>query len=481
MVDQELSLFHDTPPQLSITDLRCSLPGPESLWLASDSQTWIANTQSLYGSSLPYLISDPAISPSLHDLFQEFLQDSLFSHRGSRSLTPQHLRLLLHPLQAMLCHIRQMLSCFGDSLPTRHRRSSSRGVTKSGTMQRLEEVQALLQRWYELSVSLSKATNQGECNVTHCNLILYHLISLNAVTDFPEIESIARQEGFDPSCSGRPGVISGNISTWDLSLRYKRAVYAREEALFHSGQSLRLLQAMEKGRRPSWWSAALYRATMVCWVEGLARSTTVSLNELPLDSVHFSSNATNQTSHTVSAGSPVAVHDESRSNISTGTSLDVPIDRTTPEDPTVYAFLCRGEGTPVLSWPAQPNCTVPLDRPGEVLKYACEILSKETSTRLGDGIRRKLIRLSEMWGEQIAVASIQHHHTPAASLSSSPPPREIDLAGTNTAMVGMSVSGGAKSPGVNSGAVSPGLSITHINPSAVGLGVSTPGVSVGAM
>ena len=101
-------------------------------------------------------------------------------------LTPVHMRLLLHPLQSLLCHIRQMLSCFSDTISSRC--SPSRGATKESTQLRLEEVQALLQKWYELSMALQKS-NPG-CHTTRCNLVLYHLISLNAVTNFPEIERL---------------------------------------------------------------------------------------------------------------------------------------------------------------------------------------------------------------------------------------------------------------------------------------------------
>ncbi|KAL2159122.1 hypothetical protein VTH06DRAFT_2881 [Thermothelomyces fergusii] len=32
------------------------------------------------------------------------------------------------------------------------------------------------------------------CPATRCNLIMYHLVSLNTVTDFSEIEKLARRE-----------------------------------------------------------------------------------------------------------------------------------------------------------------------------------------------------------------------------------------------------------------------------------------------
>jgi hypothetical protein len=45
MVGQELSLFHDISPFLSITELERPIPGPESLWLAKDPTEWFTAVQ----------------------------------------------------------------------------------------------------------------------------------------------------------------------------------------------------------------------------------------------------------------------------------------------------------------------------------------------------------------------------------------------------------------------------------------------------
>ncbi|KAI1639939.1 hypothetical protein F4809DRAFT_20387 [Biscogniauxia mediterranea] len=342
MVDQELSLFHDTPPMLSVSDLCAPMPGPELLWSAANAEQWMAAMQSIYGCTVnvnPQLLTTPSLTPSLYDLFQDFLHENL--SRRQSSLTPHQLRLLLHPLQSILCHLRQMLSCFSDVLSTR--RNTSRTVTKASTMLRLEEVQALLQKWYELSITYAKANST--CAVSKTNLVLYHLISLNAVTNFPEIERLARREGFDGSY-------------WELSLRHKRCIYQREESIFHCGQVCRLLRTMPVDRRPSWWSAALYRATLILWTDSISR----------LDP-NFQKRE--------DAGSPVAV------------------DQVTPEDPAVIAYLWGSDGIPVLV--QQGGAVTSLEKPGDVLDYATKMLEDGVSSRLGDGIRRKLIALGNNW------------------------------------------------------------------------------------
>ncbi|ORY65289.1 transcription factor Cmr1 [Pseudomassariella vexata] len=341
MVDQELSLFHDTAPMLSVSELCAPLPGPELLWMSANAEQWMAGMQSIYGCTAnvnAQLLTTPSLTPSLYDIFQDFLHDNL--SRRQSSLTPQQLRLLLHPLQSLLCHLRQMLSCFSDLLSTR--RTTARTVTKASTMLRLEEVQALLQKWYELSITYHK-TNPN-CPVSKTNLVLYHLISLNAVTHFPEIERLARREAFDGSY-------------WELGLRYKRCVYQREEAIFHSGQVLRLVRAMPVDRRPCWWSVALYRATLILWTDSVSRLD-------PNFQKHDS-------------GNPVA------------------IDQVTPEDPALIAYLWNGDGIPVLTH--RDGTTANLEKPNDVLSYAAKFIEEGISSRLNDGIRRKIVALGNNW------------------------------------------------------------------------------------
>jgi hypothetical protein len=345
MVDQELSLFHDTAPVLAVNDLQCPLPSPDVLWMAPGAEAWLAAVNGIYGCTAnvnPQLLSTPSLTPSLYDLFQDFLHDNL--SRRQSALSPQQLRLLLHPLQSLLCHLRQMLGCFSDVLAAR--RTSTRTVTKASTMLRLEEVQGLLQQWYELSMAYLK--QNPNCPISRCNLVLYHLISLNAVTSFPEVERLARREGFDGSY-------------WELGLRHKRCIAQREEAIFHCGQVLRLLRLMPATQRPSWWSAALYRATLILWVDSVSR----------LD--------------------PNFKRDEAPG------AQTVAIDCVTPEDPAVAAYLWNGDGVAVLTRPDNGG-VVSLDKPSDVLAAAVQSLDG-VGTRIGDGIRRKLVQLRAIWAE----------------------------------------------------------------------------------
>ncbi|KAI6363185.1 hypothetical protein MCOR25_005971 [Pyricularia grisea] len=355
MMDQELSLFHDTSPLMSISDLLCPLPGPDELWRAPNSEVWLSSVQSLYGGNNvnvnPQLLSAPSPTPSLSDLFQSFLHDTLTP--GKNSLSPQHLRLLLHPLQSLLCHLRQMLSCFPDVPSTR--RTTSRTVTRASTLLRLEEVQALLQRWYELSMEFSKES--PDCPITRCNMVLYHLISLNAVTNFPEVERLARREGFDGSY-------------WELSMRHKMCIYQREEAVFHCGQVLRLVRSMPQDRRPVWWSAAVYRAVLILWADSMAR----------LDPNMKREDTVGPSSTPAAATTPGPL---------------VAVDQVTPENPAVIAYLWNREGVALLT--RSDGRPVSLDNPAEVLAYGVKEIEDAVSIRFSDGIKRKLASLSQNW------------------------------------------------------------------------------------
>ena len=416
MVDQELSLFHDTAPVLSISDLQCPLPSSEAMWLAPTADHWFVLAQSTCGAG--YSTSNnsdasnimPSSTPSLCELFQDFLHDNIA--RQKVPLSPQQLRLLLHPLQGLLCHLRQMLSCLPEVLPVR--RTTNRTVTKASTMQRLEEVQAQLQHWYELSMTYYK--DHPDCAVTRCNLVLYHLISLNAVTNFSEVERLARREGI----TGSFGTMGASMST-DALARHKRCIFLREEAVFHCGQVLRVLRQMPADHRPSWWTAALYRAVLILWADSICHFYQKTDHQQPQmqQGTESSPVLATGTSPPISGSSiertPVApspdlgsggnkCHRSSSmsSEVAKGSASTVVIDYVTPENQNMIAYLWGGDGiTAVLTHGNGSHFT--LDKPLEILVYGVERIDEAVSSRIGDGIRRKLLSLASNWGGDVLI------------------------------------------------------------------------------
>lgn len=269
--------------------------------------------------------------PCLTELFRKFLDetDSL-----DYPLTALHIRLLLHPLQSMLCHYSQLMSCFTDSGSSR---AKNKTVTASSTRCRVEEVQCLLQRWYKLADAYAKSN--PSCPVIQASLVLYHLISLNAVTDFKQIERLARRETFDGTYQSLVWV-------------HKQCLMDVGEAVFHCGQVLRLVRSMPRSSRPSWWAAAIYRAGLVLWCDSL-------------------------------------INKDGPYGSKPGQLLS--IDSLTPDHPSILRYLNKGEGIPCLS--KKDGSTVTIDHGLPVLNHCIEILDEGASTQFQEGIRNKLDRL----------------------------------------------------------------------------------------
>ncbi|KAK0670529.1 hypothetical protein QBC41DRAFT_72732 [Cercophora samala] len=388
MLDQELSLFHDVTPLFAVTELKCPLPGPEPLWQCQTSTEWLSKMQSVYGCTAnvnPQLLEAATVTPSLCNLFQDFLQDALSQRQSQGGLSPQQLRLLLHPIQSLICHLRQMLSCLSGPPPSRQRGPST--VTRSSTQQRMDEVQNLLAKWYDMTRAYLQ--RERNCPITRCNLVLYHLISLNASANFAEIEKLARKEGWE-----------GVDVNWELNLRSKRCIFQWEQTIFHCGQVFKLLRAMPNNRRPAWWSAAMYRATMVLWVMSLTWGQTPQLasgvvaGAGPTSPVGGVKQQSAEEGVAMVVGAAVARE-----------QVVVVVDQVTMEeeqrvmpvlweDSTVLALTrVDGGGRMVI----KTRESKPGESSGDILRYAIQNIDVGFSSRVGDGIKRKLEKLGKNW------------------------------------------------------------------------------------
>jgi hypothetical protein len=348
MIDQELSLFHDIAPILSITELQTPLPECERLWRAKNSLEWLDIVHDLCansGNSGYHSSTHPQDGLSLSHLFQDMLRDEL--EIKNRRLSPLRLKLLLHPLQSLVCHLGQLLSCF-SGMHDSHR--SSRPLTTASTLLRLEEVQSSLQKWYDLC--MINAKESPDCAITNSSLVLWHLISLNAITYFPEIEKLVRKQGYDEPSQ-------------ESILRSQRLIYQPEKAIFHCGQVLKIVSAMPESGRPPWWSAAIYRATMVLLAESISRPRHQRENE---------------------EKGPLVM-----------------INLVTPEDPSTTSYTCNFCGIPALL--NRDGSFTKLGSPDELLTHCITLLDEGCSTRFSDGIRRKLQKVLVIWNGKMGKGS----------------------------------------------------------------------------
>jgi hypothetical protein len=330
--DQEMSLFSDKTPQLSVVNLHAPMPDSDDLWHAESPSAWITLFDKIHGSA--YRSPD-----SLRDFFTKFV-DGDFT---GKTLSPTQLRLLLHPLQAQVCHLRQFIACLPDGSS---QSKASRAVSKAATKVRLEELSALLQQWYSI-IRQSFSGKEGTCWTTCANLIMYHLISLNVITSFGCIEQFARRE-----------VVLGPFR--HTSWLQNRCIDQPEEVFFHCGQILRLVRSMPKPVRPPWWAGAVYRVALTAWATSMAGAGPRFAGTSP-------------------------------------TEVDRPfaIDDLTPETDAISRYMKYQEGTPMLT--RQDGTLAPLDVPANVLQHCIDVLEDDSSMRLADGIKRKLIVFMASW------------------------------------------------------------------------------------
>lgn len=336
IVDQEMSLFSDTTPLLSVVNMHSPMPDADDLWHAESAAEWLDIFEKVHGSRS----HSPA---SVRDYFTSFVDGDLVG----KELSPTQLRLLLHPLQAQVCQLRQFITCLPDG---GSHAKASRAVSKAATKARLEEISSLLQQWYGISKQ-SFSGNRGTCWTTCANLIMYHLISLNAITSFKDIEQFGRRE-----------VTLGAFRS--ASWLQMRCIDSPEEAFFHCGQTLRLIRSMPHPVRPPWWAGAVYRVALTGWATSMASGG-------------------GRFSPTHALAEP---------------DMPFAIDDLTPENEAITRYIKYQEGTPMLT--RSDRSLVSIEVPSNVLQLCIDILDDDCSMRLTDGIKRKLRMFMASWKDQ---------------------------------------------------------------------------------
>nr|POF15245.1 hypothetical protein CFP56_42134 [Quercus suber] len=339
MVDQDLALFHDTAPLFSVTEFCVPMPDADRLWKARTAVEWSSTFEQVHEFAGGYSSVGSGARPlSLRELFRHFLNDEVAARKIE--MTPMHMRLLLHPLQSQVCQYRQLLGCFSDAPPIGP--PSGRAMSAASTRARFDEVMALCQRWFTLAERYLK-TNPT-CPMMQTNLIMFHLISLNSVTTFPEVERLARRENFDGSYA-------------QLLWAHQRCLHAPEEAVFHCGQVLRLVRSMPRGVRPPWWAGAIYRASLILWADSLV--------------------AKEVTAPPSSNGGMYPVPGPSFA-----------IDALPADHPLIVRYLNKHEGVPCVT--RRDGSQMSIDHSFKVLHHCIELIDEGISTRFSGGIRAKL-------------------------------------------------------------------------------------------
>jgi hypothetical protein len=333
ILDQEINLFQDHQPDLEIHELNAPLPHCAQVWSAPSAEIW---HRVLNEARLTRPQNDGDTRHSLAKLFEQFMSNELSDRATVLSLT--ELRLLLHPLQALIYHLNKSLVYFCSS-------GSQRLLQRLLTQ--LDEAQYLLKQWYGIC---NRVTIGGYDNTTEklCStLVIFHVISLNAITYFPDIERFARgempMEKFFESWAG------------------KRCSEEAAQTWTHCGQVLRYFRQMPVSSRPYWWSASIYRAALCMWATSLASAASKSKAGWP-----------------ASGGERIA------------------IDALPLEHPSIVRYLRHQDSIPMLS--TADGTLVELHNPVDVIRHCREVMrEKEPLSPLDEGISTRLSVVVDWW------------------------------------------------------------------------------------
>ncbi|KPI34745.1 Benzoate 4-monooxygenase [Cyphellophora attinorum] len=345
IADLEISLFYETPLSMSVTDLQASLPSSEHLWLAPSAAAWRACfTTSATGDAeaVAQYLQKPRLG--LDQLFSLFLQDLIDVKEND--LQPLHLRLLLYPIHGLVSQARQALRLVPrDS----HATFSSIAHSLAAQAARVTEVQSILHRWYRLYCEVHPRGVREQA-VKDAALITYHLISLNVYVSFSDLEGFIRESTVEPRAT---------------SVLQRGWIQDAEHAVFHCGQILRLVRCGDVKLRPVWWSAAVYRVTIVL--------------------------------HSLSIGKMFKEVNSQPAMNQANNQVDVVLDKLEPDDPILQQFLCTKTGIPCVT--STNGLLVPLCEDPHSVQQACTdtLDGGSRTSRLTEGIRVKLEATSRRW------------------------------------------------------------------------------------
>ncbi|KAF2871555.1 hypothetical protein BDV95DRAFT_43193 [Massariosphaeria phaeospora] len=330
-LDQEINLFHDRQPDFDINECNAPIPSGDDLWNARSAEAW----HTLLGEKGQDGQQTPSTPHSLSKLFSLFMSNELSYNVSALSLT--ELRLLLQPIQALIYHLNKSLVYFFNS-------GSQRLLQRLLTQ--LEEVQYLLKQWYSICCrSLESSETPTGCS----NMVMFHLISLNAITYFPDIERLARGEVSPPTF--RESLWAG-----------KRCAEEAPQIWCHCGQVIRYFRQMPASARPYWWSAAIYRIALCMWATSLSRNA--------------------ETSNTVFSSA----------------NEKIVIDTLPFDHPSITRYLRHQDGTPVLS---QSNGSLVSLRSINIIQHCVEVLEEKIPlSQLDEGISARLSAFMQRWSTE---------------------------------------------------------------------------------
>ncbi|KAF2437261.1 hypothetical protein P171DRAFT_492255 [Karstenula rhodostoma CBS 690.94] len=356
-VDLELSLFHGVPPKLTVGSIAFEIPVVGNALHGMFLENWNGAAGFPTKGSLSQF---ERCHTSLTALFEAFKEGQLAE--SPNGLSVNSLRLLLHPLQTLSTHLHQCLIAFSSVQSPGRGPNSTMGLASKAFM---DEVGTLLERWRRLCANTVSIMGSA-CPTLQGSLVLYHLMVLNNLVSFPEVERLARERSgaFRPSTPPRCTICVA--STESLA-----------SLLFNCGQCLLVLRTMPSMTRPLWWAAAVYRVALVLSRVIIANNSTSSMTTLRFNTSLESNPSLDSNMVTLDQEYGPHAHEQ---------------------DITLQRFLNRLQGTPVIT---KPDGTVMvLSSETDILDYCISMLDDHLvleSSSFASGVRLKLCVLRSRW------------------------------------------------------------------------------------
>lgn len=332
---------------LSVANLDLPLPSQDDALPAQQTTYW--------GPDSPLLPRDTnSARPSLKDWVACFTETN--DIRTLTHVTPTTLRILLCFLMDQVLQLRFCINgCSSAGSPIRKQSiKRSRHGPSMWLSVRVHEAQELLQKWFDLAQARCPGTTAADCG----NAALYHLVALETLVSFPEVERVAQGEPHEAKAgeegAGRPARRGPG---------HHLAAEDAREVFFHCGQVLRSLSLIPSHARPPWWAAGVYRAVLIAWE--------------------------NSRSHPA-AGGPNPWDGDARDEL----QLDV----LPPRDASVVAYLNHQGGSAVFASTSGPS--VSLADPVAILLHGVRFLESDAKTKFTRGIQQKLTTMARRWGSR---------------------------------------------------------------------------------
>lgn len=279
------------------------------------------------------------LQPTLKELYQAFLEDGTSSQR--LEMSHLQLSLLLQPLQCLVQEYAQLASLVHRTPCTRRSTSASISSAMLGVQE--EMIGSLLRRWYWLAEGLDHLPGEPLDPVIRDAMIRYHLVVLNTLLAFPEVEKLCRERQDN-----------SQVPDW---LQQQSIADGRRIA-FHCGQTLRLVQATPKSQWPAFFSGAAYRVALILAIQAFAPS--------------------NASQRDITISVP-------------GEHL-IMLDALHPADSRIEGYLRSGRGIPALTGGRTGH--IEISDGSRILSFSAQMISEALPRPVADGIASKLEHLS---------------------------------------------------------------------------------------